>query len=589
MLVYCSVYSCQSIDACPEPCHVVGQINVNSSWSPPCSPSCPLHKHRNMPHVFCALQSPSGYGRQPGTFDGEVLLELTYKPFEEDEQDSGYREAEAFQRTLQQLTNAQEERITDVRSAAAASSRAAVAASAAISAIAMTKAAAARAAARAAKAAQQAAAAAAEQAAVIAHLPSPSMPAPGSDDKADRSKGRDDDSANGSGSGGKKGSDVGAAQSQGAAGAGAAGKAKLSKSTATSSSRNENGNGNGKQVVEADVVIPPLGPGSGLEHAAEQQLLDSLNERSTPEKMAQALFAAQRAASAAAAAVDGISELPMAASQAPVATAAAPPKQALATATSQPASTSAAPAESSSWEQAAATNGTHTGIPVGPSGSNGAGPTSEPEPPSAVDHESLDWLDYGGMAAVPPVMFEGEGRTDLQGAIHAIGLQEEQASKGHSDAPSSSSSQDAASPPTGSSDTDAGHLPLPLVLNRVHDLGYAAVGSMFGRGKKDSSEIASKKDGQGSAQGDAAAKGSHAHTDPATGAPISNASWAAPLLAALSIFTSSPQSKAAEKEKEKGKEKEKSQEGTQGVKAGAEAQAGQQGQRAWWDFWSPKE
>ncbi|KIY92461.1 hypothetical protein MNEG_15502 [Monoraphidium neglectum] len=89
-------------------------------------------------------------GRRLG--EGEVLLDLNYKPFVDDDQDSGYREAEAFARQMQLQT----EEITDIRSAAAASSRAAVAASAAISAIAMTKAAAARAAARAAQAAKDA-------------------------------------------------------------------------------------------------------------------------------------------------------------------------------------------------------------------------------------------------------------------------------------------------------------------------------------------------------------------------------------------------------------------------------------------------
>ncbi|GLC46337.1 hypothetical protein PLESTM_001859400 [Pleodorina starrii] len=87
---------------------------------------------------------------------GDVLVELSYKAFDDDEQDSGYREAENYSKQA-----AAQAPITDIRSAAAASSRAAVAASAAASAIAMTRAAAARAAARAARAAQEAAAAAA--------------------------------------------------------------------------------------------------------------------------------------------------------------------------------------------------------------------------------------------------------------------------------------------------------------------------------------------------------------------------------------------------------------------------------------------
>eukprot|EP00879_Flechtneria_rotunda_P007959 GHRR01008338.1.p1 GENE.GHRR01008338.1~~GHRR01008338.1.p1 ORF type:complete len:1287 (+),score=597.52 GHRR01008338.1:548-4408(+) len=102
--------------------------------------------------VWLPLQ-PVNPGQKPM---GEVLLDVTFKAFEDDEQDSGYREAQEYARAMQK----QSEAITDIRSAAAASSRAAVAASAAISAIAMTKAAAARAAARAAQAAQAAGAAA---------------------------------------------------------------------------------------------------------------------------------------------------------------------------------------------------------------------------------------------------------------------------------------------------------------------------------------------------------------------------------------------------------------------------------------------
>ncbi|DBA90515.1 TPA: hypothetical protein ACH3X1_003774 [Trebouxia sp. C0004] len=82
---------------------------------------------------------------------GDLHLEVTYKPFEDDDTDSGYREAEAYALLLQQQA------ITDVKSAADASSRAAVAASAAAAAVAVTKAAAARAATKAAHATRVAA------------------------------------------------------------------------------------------------------------------------------------------------------------------------------------------------------------------------------------------------------------------------------------------------------------------------------------------------------------------------------------------------------------------------------------------------
>lgn len=76
---------------------------------------------------------------------GSVRLQLTYKPFQDDDADAGYREAAAllFEDDLQKSEN-----IIDVKTAADASSRAAVAASAAAAAVAVTKAAAARAAAR---------------------------------------------------------------------------------------------------------------------------------------------------------------------------------------------------------------------------------------------------------------------------------------------------------------------------------------------------------------------------------------------------------------------------------------------------------
>ena len=81
---------------------------------------------------------------------GAVHLSITYRPFLDDDADSGYREAAAFAETM----GSQDGEITDVKSAADASSRAAVAASAAAAAVAVTKAAAARAAARLARAAR---------------------------------------------------------------------------------------------------------------------------------------------------------------------------------------------------------------------------------------------------------------------------------------------------------------------------------------------------------------------------------------------------------------------------------------------------
>ena len=44
--------------------------------------------------------------------EGQLHLKLTYKPFEDDEKDTGYREAEAFALMLQ------EQAITDIKSAA---------------------------------------------------------------------------------------------------------------------------------------------------------------------------------------------------------------------------------------------------------------------------------------------------------------------------------------------------------------------------------------------------------------------------------------------------------------------------------------
>ena len=78
---------------------------------------------------------------------GSVRLSLTYKSFQDDENDSGYREA-AAQAFFLEDEKIESQKIIDVKSAADASSRAAVAASAAAAAVAVTKAAAARAAAR---------------------------------------------------------------------------------------------------------------------------------------------------------------------------------------------------------------------------------------------------------------------------------------------------------------------------------------------------------------------------------------------------------------------------------------------------------
>lgn len=75
-----------------------------------------------------------------------VHLSVTYKPFQDDEMDSGFREAAAWEAA--QSEGSIDEEIIDIKSAADASSRAAVAASAAAAAVAVTKAAAARAAAR---------------------------------------------------------------------------------------------------------------------------------------------------------------------------------------------------------------------------------------------------------------------------------------------------------------------------------------------------------------------------------------------------------------------------------------------------------
>ncbi|KAI8112184.1 hypothetical protein M9434_003508 [Picochlorum sp. BPE23] len=81
------------------------------------------------------------------TSGGSVRMSLTYKPFQDDDIDSGYREAAAQAFSLEE-DRPDSDDIIDVKTAADASSRAAVAASAAAAAVAVTKAAAARAAAR---------------------------------------------------------------------------------------------------------------------------------------------------------------------------------------------------------------------------------------------------------------------------------------------------------------------------------------------------------------------------------------------------------------------------------------------------------
>lgn len=81
------------------------------------------------------------------TSGGSVRMSLTYKPFQDDDVDSGYREAVAQAFSLEEDRPVSDD-IIDVKTAADASSRAAVAASAAAAAVAVTKAAAARAAAR---------------------------------------------------------------------------------------------------------------------------------------------------------------------------------------------------------------------------------------------------------------------------------------------------------------------------------------------------------------------------------------------------------------------------------------------------------
>jgi hypothetical protein len=132
---------------------------------------------------------------------GAVHLSLTYRPFQDDEADSGYREAKAWARAM---TSSQDDldsdgnpmmnQITDVKSAADASSRAAVAASAAAAAVAVTKAAAARAAARLARAARGEAADREAAAAKVV--------ADGEDGNDAASSDDDENSSNGGGGGG---------------------------------------------------------------------------------------------------------------------------------------------------------------------------------------------------------------------------------------------------------------------------------------------------------------------------------------------------------------------------------------------------
>lgn len=90
---------------------------------------------------------------------GAVHVNVSYKPFQDDDGDSGYREAAAHAASLDSQDEEEDGSggsvITDVKSAADASSRANVAASAAAAAVAVTKAAAARAAARLARVQQR--------------------------------------------------------------------------------------------------------------------------------------------------------------------------------------------------------------------------------------------------------------------------------------------------------------------------------------------------------------------------------------------------------------------------------------------------
>eukprot|EP00884_Botryococcus_braunii_P009554 jgi/Botrbrau1/185/Bobra.0022s0165.1 len=102
------------------------------------SAKCPRWENGSL--VACSVAVPRAGN------PGELHLHLVYKPFEDDEEeDEAYSEADYYARTIDQPF------ITDVKSAADASSRAAVAASAAAAAVAVTKAAAARAAAKAAR------------------------------------------------------------------------------------------------------------------------------------------------------------------------------------------------------------------------------------------------------------------------------------------------------------------------------------------------------------------------------------------------------------------------------------------------------
>ena len=59
--------------------------------------------------VWCIVLQPWTTGKKP---EGQLHVKLTYKPFEDDESNSSYREAEAYALMLQ------EQAITDIKSAA---------------------------------------------------------------------------------------------------------------------------------------------------------------------------------------------------------------------------------------------------------------------------------------------------------------------------------------------------------------------------------------------------------------------------------------------------------------------------------------
>ena len=121
--------------------------------------------------LWLPVRAPPGSGARD---EGQLQVILVYKPFEDDEDDGGYREARAVADSAGGA--ARGAGITDVKSAADASSRAAVAASAAAAAVAVTNAAAARAATKAARAARAARAAAVGGVVVVGPPAAPAAP-----------------------------------------------------------------------------------------------------------------------------------------------------------------------------------------------------------------------------------------------------------------------------------------------------------------------------------------------------------------------------------------------------------------------------